>query len=132
MWKQPIYDRTEADVLNRTPKAYCNVADLQRLEDNCSYLAGLLGVTVNTRAWAITDFPTVSELARIRGNIAVLRAAYYTPGTTPPTPDNPLNHWERWNAAERILYDLEELYRLNLAILMRAGEGYAGDTIGVI
>lgn len=132
MWKAPVYDRTEADVLNRAPKACCNAVDLQRLEDNCAVLAGLLGVSISTRSWAMTDFPTVSELARIRDNIQALRDSYYTLSATPPTPENPLNHWQKWNDAERILLDLYTLYHRSLKAANYTGEVFAGESIGVI
>ena len=132
MWVNPIYDRTAANITNKMAKAYCNYTDLQRLEDDCSCLAGMLGVTITAKTWAITDFPTVSDLARIRSNIIAIRAAYYTRSTTPDTPDNPLNAWAKWNAAEQILNDIYELYSLNAEAYFYAGEAYSGDTIGVI
>ena len=132
LWARPVHDRTEADVLNRAPKAYCNAADLQRLEDNCAVLAELLGVSVETRSWQRTDWPTVSEFSRIRSNIQALRDAYYTLSATPPTPENPLNHWVKWNDAERILLDLYTLYHRNLEATNYTGEVFAGESIGVI
>lgn len=132
LWKGAVFDRTEQDVINRTAKAYCNVIDLQRLDDDCQALADLLGVTITTKTWVITDFPTVAELARILANLDTLRTAYYTRSTTPDTPDNPLNSWQKWNAVEQILNDLYVLYLANISAYIRAGEGYAGDTIGVI
>ena len=131
-WMEPVTDRTEQDILDQTAKGYCNAGDLNRLENNCALLAGLLGVELATRSWTRADFPTQSELSRIRGNIARLREAYYTRPTAPDTPENPLNHWGKWNAAEAILKELYELYGRNEAAFLRAGEGYAGDGIGVI
>jgi hypothetical protein len=133
LWKNAIYDRTLADIVNRTPKAYCNVSDVQRLDDNCSYLAELFGVSiVGHNVWEMNDFPTESEFARILQNISDLRLAYYTPVTTPATPENPLNEWGKWNDAEQILHDLYTLYMMNFSVVIRTGEAYAGETIGVI
>lgn len=132
MWTVPVTDRTQEDIDRRTPKAYCNAADLNRLEANCRVLAELLGVDTIIRDWSRRDWPTVSQLARIRDNIQTLRGAYYTQRTTPPTPENPLNHWEKWNAAERILLDIYTLYLRNLDAAHYTGEAYAGDMIGVI
>lgn len=105
---------------------------MNRIEGDCAQLGELLGVTLTTKTWVRTDFATVAELARIRENISALRAAYYTPSSTPDTPDNPLNNWEKFNAAEQILADLYSIYNKNCSAYMRLGEGYAGDQIGVI
>ena len=131
-WVTPVTDRTEEDILARTPKVQWLAENLNRLEGNCVVLAELLGVRVTTRAWERTDFPTVTQLSRIRGNIDALRQAYRTYATTPQTPDDPLNTWQKWNDAERILADLYDLYNKTLAAILRLGEGYAGDEIGVI
>jgi len=132
LWATPVYDRTATDIANKTAKAYCNYTDLQRLEDNCEYLANLFSLTITTKTWSRTDFPTVSDLSRIRSNIAAIREAYYTRNTTPANPDNPLNTWQKWNAAEKILNDIYGLYNENLAAYFYAGEVYSGEQIGVI
>ena len=132
-WKPPIVDRTESDILNRAPKAYCNVPDLQRMEDNVECLVDVIGSPCARRSgWKMIDFPTVSEFSRIRSNIQTLRDAYYTLSATPPTPENPLNHWQKWNDAERILLDLYTLYNQNLEATNYTGEVFAGESIGVI
>jgi hypothetical protein len=131
-WATPIYDRTADDIANMTAKAHCNVVDLQRLEDNSAVLADPLGITITTKTWTITDFPTAAELARILANIDALRTTYYTRSTTPDTPENPLNSWQKWNAAEQILNDLYVLYLANISAYIRAGEAYSGEQIGVI
>ena len=132
MWVEPIYDRTSADITTKTAKAYCNYTDLQRLEDNCEYLSDLFGLTITTKTWNRTDFPTVSDLSRIRSNIATLRTVYYTRSTTPTNPDNPLNTYQKWNAAEQILNDIYELYNENLSAYFYASEAYSGELTGVI
>ena len=131
-WVTPITDRTQRDVEQGTAKGYCNSLDLNRLEGNCQVLAQLLGVSVTARQWGGADFPTQSELLRIVGNIAALRAAFRTYEHTPPNPEHPLNSWQKWNAAEQILADIYDLYHKTLASLLRCGEGYAGDQIGVM
>ena len=51
------------------------------------------------------------------------------PPTAPDTPENPLNHRGKWNAAEVIL---KEMYGRNEVVFLQAGDGYVGDGIGVI
>lgn len=132
MWVNPVYDRTEFDAINKMPKGYCNAEDLNRIEGNCEHLAGLLGVTIQTKGWTEHDFPTHAELARINSNIATLRQAYYAYPETPPNPSNPLNQWEKWNAAEKILYDLNHRYKQEQDNYTYTGEIYAGEQIGVV
>ena len=131
-WEEPITDRTAEDVAYRQKKAYCNAGDLNRLEENSRILGALFGVNLSTRTWQREDFPTVDELSRILENIAALRAAYYTRQDTPQPPRMPLNTWEKWNAAERILGDLYGLWQDNKEKALRAGESWSGEGIGVI
>lgn len=132
MWQKPIYDRTQADIDGKTAKGHYNVDDLNRIEQDCEYLAGAFGVSVNTRAWNRTDFPSPREFDRILNNLNVLRDAYYAYQTTPQTPQNPINQYQKANDLEQILNDLYALYEDNKRAVMYAGESYAGQTIGVI
>lgn len=99
-----IFDRTEADkdraryllsknYISLTPtekaeydtglKGCLNYNDLNRIEENTSLLKGILNgyghaVEVSTRQWVVTDFPTHSEINRIRNNINALHNGFYT------------------------------------------------------
>lgn len=132
MWMQPIYDRTESDIANKTAKGHYNAADLNRIERNCDYLAEIFGVAIATREWTRSDFPTTPEMERIRGNIETLRATYIVYQTTPVTPLAPLNEYRKANDIERILNDLKVLYDDNKSNVIYAGEAYSGQLIGVI
>lgn len=132
MWIEPVFDRTQADIDNRTPKGYYNAADLNRIEQNCGYLAGLFGVSVITRPWNRTDFPTPSEFERILSNLNTLRDAYFVYQSTPTTPQNPVNEFHKANDIEQILRDLYTLYENNKRAITYAGEAYSGQMIGVI
>ena len=131
-WIDPIYDRSLTDINSKTPKGYYNADDLNRIEQDCAYLAGIFGVTVSTRAWSRTDFPTPGEFERILANLNTLRAAYFLHQTTPPTPQNPVNEYHKANDIEQILHDLYTLYEDNKRAIMYTGEPYAGQMIGVI
>lgn len=131
-WIEPVYDRSQTDIDNKTPKGHYIVDDLNRIEQDCAYLAGIFGVTVSTRVWSRTDFPTPGEFERILANLNALRAAYFLYQTTPPTPQNPVNEYHKANDIEQILRDLYTLYEDNRRAVMYTGEPYAGQTIGVI
>lgn len=107
-----IFDRTNNDLINDTDKAYIAYTDLNRIEQACSYLANLLGVSVNTKTWLISDFRTDSEMERIRANLVALKQAYYSvPNQTPVPSKITYTNINQANDIERILYELDELYK---------------------
>lgn len=75
-----IYDRTESDAQRKglgTSKGKWNIADLERIEEWCDYLADLLTdagyttvyVPFSGTPWAIDDIPTIAEFIRMRTNV---------------------------------------------------------------
>lgn len=132
MWIAPIYDRAQLDVTNKTSKGYYNYTDLNRIEQDCEYLAALFNVTISTKAWVRTDFPTLSEMNRIKTNINTVRDAYHTYVNTPATPNTPYNTYLKANDIEQILSDMKALYDKNSLDVFYLDEIYSGETIGVI
>jgi hypothetical protein len=131
-WVLPVCNRTQADIENKTSKAYYNADDLNRIEQDCAYLACVFKVTITIRMWTHTDFPSASDFARILGNIAALRAVYLVHQSTPQTPVAPLNVWGKANDAEQILNDLYIIYEANQSEVLYTSEPCAGQMIGVI
>ena len=88
-----IYDRTQADVTNRTSKGYHNYSDINRVEEWCRYLADLLtsygySVQITTKTnWAMADFRYTFEMERILQNVRKIKEAYYSTKDTPVLPD---------------------------------------------
>lgn len=85
-WETPITDRTEDDLLARTPKAFWNVADWWRVTGNAeivhSQIDSLLGVNVPQAALTppeVGEFPAVSDINDMIGNIEALRVAASLP-----------------------------------------------------
>ncbi|MDU7338615.1 MAG: hypothetical protein E7L17_10935 [Clostridium sp.] len=132
MWITPVYGRTQADIDGRTVKGHYNADDLNRIEQDCKYLAGIFEVAISTRAWNRTDFPAPCEFERILSNLNTLKTAYFVYQTTPSTPQNPVNEYHKANDIERILHDLYTIYEDNRRAVMYSGEPYAGQMIGVI
>ncbi len=81
-----IFDRTQADITNDTDKAYISYADLNRIEQACAELAELIGVTITTKTWLITDFRTTAEMTRLHDNIKLLQDSYYRNPYSPTLP----------------------------------------------
>lgn len=95
MWINAIFDRTRADVdlirldpTNSNSKGAYNYEDLNRIENNCIYIANILNnadlfnasIEIQTRTdWTMQDIPTLTELNRIRGNVKLLIEAIESP-----------------------------------------------------
>ena len=80
-----VTDRCESDIVNDTPKAYINYADLNRIETQTKKIFDLTsGLTAETKTdWtAITstvsasNFPSETQCERIIGNIRTLCEHY--------------------------------------------------------
>ncbi len=148
-----IYDRTQADVdrvreLNHKyvkgiiteseivewmsgSKGALNLFDLNRIEENVKILASYLAVSVNTKTWNKGDIPRVNDYKRILGNVQKIRDAWFVLTTTPATPKQPLNNYEKWNDIERILHDLDYTYNRYINNFYYCDtEIYAGEGIG--
>ncbi len=128
-WIEPIYDRNESDITNKTSKGYLNVDDLNRIEGNISYIAELMAIEVTTKNWTTVSIPTSSDFQRIGNNINTIKSAI-TFTTYPDYPDLPINHYEKVNTIESMLEAIEGDYMLILGSLLFCGtEGYAGDNL---
>lgn len=129
-WSTPVYDRTPADLYNKTAKAYLNASDLQRIEDNIAQLGALLSLTIPVKTWTEYDFPTLTGLNRIIGNLQTVSDTFYPVPGAPSLPMAPYLHYEKLNDLERIT---ALLYPFILGNTRRcyAGEPYLND-LGVI
>lgn len=111
-----IYDRTVLDVQNRTAKGFYNASDLNRVESACITIAAELtsygyAVTLITGKtdWTAADFPTVSDMERIRANVSSCRKAIALFAQTPVLPSTlEYMDYNKANALEKILHDAEQ------------------------
>lgn len=132
-WIEPIYDRSQTDVerlkqlnakgyYNLTPeekqewlgdsKGALNKSDLSRIENNIKVIYDMLG---EDKAVAIyPEIPNVSYYSALRNRVADVRtkafAALYCNKTVP---EQPLNHFEKWNDIERILSEIHRVLENN-------------------
>ena len=106
-----VFDRSNADLGNDTDKAYISYADLNRVEEACRYLAGILGVNIQIKIWDMEDFRTESEMNRLLNNIRTIRAAFFTKLSTPGNPEKiTYTNIYQANDIEQILYDIGSVY----------------------
>lgn len=85
-WFYPITDRTATDIVNRTSKAFLNVADWLRIYGNTEQAQALAQVMLATAvtltdlsAPAITSFPAAAEINTLIENIDLIRQAIAAP-----------------------------------------------------
>ena len=84
-WIEPIIDRNQADITNRTPKAFLNAVDWNRIEGNIVYLSetlSSLGYEIKPMPllyWSKDKIPTIDDIQRICDDIIKIMAAYYQP-----------------------------------------------------
>ena len=129
-----IWDRVQEDVDNLTKKAYIDYEDLNRIEKAVKWVSHVLNqygyknTTHNKLNWQMSDFRMDADMERLRNNINAIRAAYYTPESTPLTPSKiTYTSIYQANAIEKIIYDLGTLiensspgpYRLGFKLGMR-------------
>lgn len=129
-----VYDRTQADIDNRTEKGFINANDLNRIDANTEAVAGDIAVTVRIKKdWAAGGFPRVSDYQRIGENTQKVRDGYAVYSDTPQVPDRPFNTFQKWNDIERILHDVFTLFTKNKESRTYCGEDFScGDGIGVL
>lgn len=126
MWIEPIFDRTQRDVRDKTSKGYLNIDDLNRIESNIDFLGNAIGVEVETVTWNRNMLPTKEQFDRILSDLRSIKESR-TIVQTLDIPVQPINTYEKINTIEKILYDVYQNYIMWSDSIMRCGEGYAGN-----
>lgn len=142
-WVEPVVDRTQADIVNRTAKAFLNIADWQRIDGNTSEAQAVilaeLGVNVmleDLTPPTITDFPSADEINTLIENIERLREGAMLPVGTgiaalkhdyQPGPAAPAPNYEAVNAWEKNLKLLYELAPNAAGYLVYCGVAATGQ-----
>lgn len=150
MWVRPVFDRTSQDVLKvqiyenigfkyltneqkeewlNGLKGALNKNDLNRIENNTEFLAGIYGISSMTfkTNWGYTDILSGSDYERILGNIRTLTTVFETLESTPSIPELPLNTYRKINDLERILYDIYWVYENQSLAFSREDEVYRSE-----
>lgn len=131
-----IFDRTQNDLEQKTPKGYYNYTDLNRIEAWCEYLANLLTsysypVSIAIKKdWTMSDLPNANDMERIRGNVNGIKTAFHA---YTDVPEN-LNYMtiEKANNIEKILFEIDRLVK-NMSSEFRYSNTFnAGESEGLI
>lgn len=116
-----IFDRVQADIDVMTDKAYIDYQDLNRVEDAIKWVSyvlncyGYRNTIIEGTIWQPEDRRTESEMERIRKNLIAIRSAFYTPASTPQTPEKiTYTSIYQANFIEKIIFDIGSLIE-NLA-----------------
>lgn len=125
-----IYDRTNDDLVNDTDKAYIDYDDLNRIEGACVELGTMLGVTVSTKTWKITDWRTEADMERIRQNLIKLQDAYAMAKVTQVPAKITYGSYTQANDIERILHETWIVYRSVMAGRRRLAFSLGEDPLG--
>ena len=123
-WISPIYNRTQEDVdyaksqikLGNNSAIYkgCfTVSDINRIENNCRYIADRLNVllytnSITTKVWDMYGLPNITEVKRLINNADALIKAYHQSEDAPALPETLLTY-AQVNALERNLYLIKHL-----------------------
>jgi hypothetical protein len=129
MWVEPVTNRT---IYN---KGYLNDDVLNRIEGNCSYIAGQLfsygyQISLVTKTdWTKTDFPDLNQINRIRDNVNELIDVYHK---MPGSPD--IRYWDSldWqdtNSLEKNLLNLNTILENMKSSFKYCGTFYVGEEI---
>lgn len=131
-----IYDRTQSDLANNTAKGFYNYTDLNRIEEWCDYISEELNsynyyntIIVKTD-WTVYDFPTVSEMNRIRNNVNALKEAYYSFTNVPSNLEKMTI--QKANAVEKVLFEINDLIFKMTAEFRKSATFYSGGMEGLI
>lgn len=146
-WIQPIYDRTQEDVLNAKDtltrwiasnptiftdlKGCLNATDLNRIEGNIDYLSETLNSflyhnEVNSKQWERVDLPNVLDLQRIVSNLEILFNAFYRPTSATELPTN-MSSFDDINRLEQNIEAIKQLLDSMQNFFPLSGICIAGD-----
>lgn len=130
-WKEPVRDRTHIDIDLQRAKGKLGYEDLNRIEKNMEYIHDWLGFNYEPKDWSKRPIPTPADFERILSALQLIKNNITTV-LLPDVPQMPINHYEKVNLIEEIQYRANNyLFNAETPFII-CGEGYAGETIGVI
>lgn len=130
VWVQPVYDRTQADVVSRAPKAYYSANDLNRIEGNLQYLSSVLTAYeyqvpfVAKTDWANNDLPRRGDIERWKEAVDAIHAVFVRWDSDA---DIDRKDWVMANAIEGMMAETKTLITLMESSFRRCGTFAAGE-----
>lgn len=113
-------------------KGCLNLLDLNRIEDNITYLAETMenysySPNIHAKQWIKTDLPNQDDMSRIIENIRSLMSAFYSPRNPPSLPTTMLSYRDI-NAIEENLYLIRQLLDCMRSSFKQTGTIKSGST----
>lgn len=130
-----IFDRTQNDLEQKTPKSYYNYTDLNRIETWCEYLANLLNsysypvsITIK-KNWNMSDLPNVNDMERIRSNVNAIKTVFHAYTNIPEN----LEYMtiEKANDIEKILSEIDFLTKNMISSFRYSNTFDSGESEGL-
>ena len=81
---------------------------------------------IDTKEYTYNDIFIESDFQKMLDNLDVIVKSYYTKSDTPSIPSAQY-HFENFNAIEKILYDIEEIYNSMLGKYRECGTFVSGE-----
>ena len=129
-WINPVFDRTDEDVREKTPKGFLKYDDLNRIEQNLSHLEAKLGVNYTAKDWSSRPLIFKGDLIKILDGLSTIRNHWPVPNL-PENPQYPINTYEKVNQIEKTENLIGNNIKASEEAQMRCGEMFAGES-GVI
>lgn len=130
-WTEPIFDRNEIDILNKTRKAYIAYTDLNRIEENIDFIGKKLNVSdLSIKNWDLRPIPKEEDMTRILNNLSKLCNAWEVPNI-PNLPQPPITDYLKFNKIEEIEFILNKNIDQTVEAYRFCGEAFSGE-MGVI
>jgi hypothetical protein len=134
-WITPIYDRTQADVTNKTAKGKLNDTDLNRIETDIEDLKVRVlaygydnGISdIESKSWDDEDIAFKTELDRIRDNLNLLKEQYHNYSGSPVVTNTNYLNWEKVNDIEKNLQLLNKALTDMATVFRYSGTDYSGE-----
>ena len=101
-----IYDRTRQDIIDKTPKGFYNISDINRINAYITYLNNELNLGLDIEQITLGEGLTYSKLQAIINNVNTIRESWYVAEDTPTTPIPSGWDYNKANAIEKILQHL--------------------------
>lgn len=152
-WKTPIFDRTQEDVdyamhkiaewiasnitsasiVGYDLKGCLNASDINRIEDNISYLAEQLKSyhypsDTSSKSWVVTDLPNQGDITRIINNVKSLIDSFYQHPDAPALPGGMQGYYEV-NSIEENLSLIKALIDAMVNSFKKSGTIQAGGSM---
>ena len=114
-------------------KGCFNLLDLNRIEDNITYLAESMesfgyAPNIHGKQWDRVGMPNQNDMSRIIENIRALISAYYSPDKPPSLPVTMLSYYDI-NAIEENLYLIKQLLDCMQSSFKKTGTITSGSTM---